>query len=69
MASIGHALVHDFNYGEKSDPTANFFLHAQSLEFWDPDSQSERRKVEAELPDTFHKFVDSRLEVVDTLTN
>lgn len=57
LASIGHAIVGDTLYGQKTNSFGldRHFLHAESLEFSTPDGN--RVKLEAELPAELQKVL------------
>jgi 23S rRNA pseudouridine1911/1915/1917 synthase len=67
LSSIGHPLLYDWNYGDKQNPTAKFFLHARSLEFWNPDSPSDRIRIDVKMPIRMHEFIQNQLDIIDSI--
>jgi 23S rRNA-/tRNA-specific pseudouridylate synthase len=67
MASEKHPLLFDDKYGN-SYPSAKFFLHAHKLSFMNPEFESEEKAdVEVGIPARMGDFMDTELELVDSI--
>ena len=60
LASIGHAIVGDQEYADRSAPLplSRHFLHAGRIELTDPDT-NEPRVLESPLPNELHAYVEA----------